>query len=1080
MARLKPVNLRAMTAATTLVANALWATDSLADSRATLTIGWALAPPVFEIGPERDYTGYSVELARLLGEAIEHDVQIRPYDSISALAEAQISGETDMLAAAPDFEIFRQTGVISQPVGDSRYVLFALAARLDNLKAAAENSLRVSVMPGRPPEVDDYMAHQIEVPISSPGEGLLALLSQDIDAVLFPEETVHAWTYRAGLDHLVLPSREPVAEVPRVVVLHQSRSELLPLINTAIDNLEADGSLPELRRRYLMEHFEPEPEVLTVGIPEINTDLDLAPYYLLQEDGEYSGFAIELFQKLAARAGLKYEYRVMSFSEMAQGPVTSGVDIIPLFALPKDSHGLADYTLPTEELVITATVRSNEHISIQSLDELSGRSVGVLGGTFAHKMALKNGSLDVIAFEPGNYLLDALLDGSIDVVLKTKGYTTSTAQRRGLSESMQELATELLRSERGILLRFGLGEVRERLNMAIGSYLLSDDYATLKQKYFAAPVFWTAERQRIALASLAAAAMLILAFGSALVMSDRARRRATLAHGEAKLAHNVAERARREAENSRRQAEVRAAETIDATTQLRAVMDAAQSGILGMNRDGKIVIANPVARAMIGVGDSVDSIDWPSDISFFNAGQFQALVGEAHPVNRALAEDRLSGDVFLMSDAADGERRSVRLASTSLPREVSPEIGTVLVIDDVTEQERDRIRVERYDRLSMVGQLTGGVAHDFNNLLAVILSRQELLRDDIADEALLSHIDASISAASRGADLTRSMLAFARKAPLQPRRLDINRMVRETRDLTERTIASNITVETALMDGLWSIEVDAGAAESALLNLILNARDAMPDGGTLSITTSHVEITENSSDIPDTIQPGRYVVLSVTDTGHGINAENLTRIFEPFFTTKAPGQGSGLGLSMIQGFMEQSGGGATVSSEMGKGTSFRLYFPSGTTAPASADVIRTHSRTSRRQAPQPTGHRILLAEDNVDVLAVLGTMLNNAGYAVTEANSADQALAIIERNPHFDLLLTDVMMPGTLNGADLANILRERSPELPVITMSGYSDADAAIGVTGPGSLQLAKPVSRSDLLHAINEVLEDSVTMSG
>ena len=1080
MARLKPINLRAMTAVAIVVANTLWAKDAHADSRATLTIGWALAPPVFEIGPERDYTGYSVELARLLGEAIEHDVQIRTYDSISALAEAQISGETDMLAGAPDFEIFRQTGVFSKPVGTSRYVLFALAARLDNLKATVDDSLRVSVMPGRPPEVDDYMANQIEVPISSPGEGLLALLSRDIDAVLFPEETVHAWTYRAGLDHLVLPSREPVAEVQRVVVLHQSRSDLLPLINAAIERLEADGSLPELRRRYLMEHFEPEPDVLTVGVPFIGKGVDLAPYFLLHENGDYTGFAIELFQKLAARAGLTYRFQAMSFADMAKGPIASGVDIVPLFVLPTDSHGFADYTLPTEELFITATVRAKEGMVIQSLDDLSGHRVGVLGGTFAHKMLLRDESLEVITLDPGDDLLNALLDGNVDAVLESKGYTTSIAQRRGLSASVKELPTELFRSERGILLRFGLGEVRERLNMAIGSYLLSDDYATLRQKYFAAPVFWTAERQRIALASLAAAAMLILAFGSALVMSDRARRRATLAHGEAKLAHNVAERARREAETSRRQAEVRAAETIDATSQLRAVMDAAQSGILGMNRDGKIVIANPVARAMIGVGDSVDSLDWPSDISFFKADQSQALVGKEHPVNRALAEDRFSGDVFLMSGAADGELRSVRLASTSLPREASPEIGTVLVIDDVTEQERDRIRVERYDRLSMVGQLTGGVAHDFNNLLAVILSRQELLRDDISDKALLRHIDASIGAASRGADLTRSMLAFARKAPLQPRRLDINKMVSETREWTERTIASNITVETALMDGLWSIEVDAGAAESALLNLILNARDAMPDGGTLCITTSHVEITENSSDIPDTIQPGRYVVLSVTDTGHGITAENLTRIFEPFFTTKAPGQGSGLGLSMIQGFMEQSGGGATVSSEIGKGTSFRLYFPTRTTAPATATSIEAHKRTSGRHAPRPTGHRILLAEDNVEVLAVLGTILNNAGYAVTKANSADQALAIIERNPHFDLLLTDVMMPGTLNGADLANILRERAPELPVITMSGYSDAGTADGVTGPGSLQLAKPVSRSDLLHAINEALEDSLTMSG
>ncbi|WP_169727458.1 transporter substrate-binding domain-containing protein [Granulosicoccus antarcticus] len=1071
---MEPITFRAIAAMVILVAATLWVTNARSDSEATLKIGWTLAPPVFEIGSNGEYTGYSVEFARLLGKQIGRNVQIQIFDNITALVDAQISGETDMLAGAPDLAIFNQSNVFSQSVGTSRYALFGLSSRLDDLDTSLDGSLRVSVLPGRPTGVDEYLKHQIEVPISSPGEGLLALLAQDIDAVIFPEDSVQTWTYRAGLDHLILPISEPVAEVQRVVALHNSHADLLPSINTAINRMEADGSLPELRRRYLMEHFEPEPEVLKVGIPQIVEGLEFAPYFLLEEDEEYTGFAIELFQKLAERAGLNYRFEVISFADMTQGPNASGVDLIPLFALPTDSRGLADHTLPTEELLVTATVRRNEREETLSLGDISGHKVGVLGGTFGHRMALKDKTLDVITFEPGDYLLDALLDRSIDVVLKTKGYTSASAERRELSAEILELTPELYRSERGILLRFGLGKVRERLNTAIGSYLLSDDYATLRQKYFGAPVFWTAGRQRIAIAGLLAAAMLILAFGSALIMSDRARRRAKAAHGEAKLAHDEAERARREAETLRNHAEDRTAETLNATSQLRAVMDAAQSGILGMNRNGEIVFANPVAREMIGIDDSSTPINWPSDVLFFNAGQTQALVGVENPVNRALSKDHQAVGVFLMSGAATEEMRSVRLASTSLPRKASPEIGTVLVIEDVTEHERDRSRVEHYDRLSMVGQLTGGVAHDFNNLLAVILSRQELLRDNISNEVHLEHIDASIGAASRGADLTRSMLAFARKAPLQPRRVDVNEMVRETRDWTVRTIATNISVETTLTEELWPIEVDVGATESALLNLILNARDAMPDGGTLTITTTGVDITESTSDYPDTIQTGPYVVLSVTDTGHGIAAENLSRIFEPFFTTKAPGQGSGLGLSMIQGFMEQSKGGAAVTSETGKGTTFELFFPASTTA------VDAEPKYSVGKALEPTGQRILLVEDTAEVLDVLEAMLSSAGYAVTTADTADQALIIIESNQDFDLLLTDVMMPGRMNGVDLATILRKRCPELPVITMSGYSDFCVADEMVGGGNLQLSKPVSRSDLLCAISEALEGSLTVPG
>lgn len=377
---------------------------------------------------------------------------------------------------------------------------------------------------------------------------------------------------------------------------------------------------------------------------------------------------------------------------------------------------------------------------------------------------------------------------------------------------------------------------------------------------------------------------------------------------------------------------------------------------------------------------------------------------------------------------------------------------------------------QRAQKHESIGQLTGGVAHDFNNLLSIVMGNLEILRDDIDAPEQRRLIDSSLGATRRGADLTRSMLAFARKSHLEPSLIALNDLVEETRDWAGRTLPANIEIETTLFDGLWPVEADSSSTQSALLNLIVNARDAMPDGGKLMIETTNLHVDEQfEADRQDRLAPGRYVVLSVRDSGQGIPLEQLSLVFEPFFSTKPPGAGSGLGLSMVQGFMQQSGGAVRLHSEPGIGTTFKLFFRAkpgqshGDLAPES--VADEHTTD---------GKRLLLVEDEPEVLKSLVSMLQRAGYSVTPVQTGDDARAVFERDPSYDLLLTDIVMPGNLQGIALSRVLRTHRPDLPVVFMSGYSSEAAVHGNSlSPEDIRLMKPFSRSDLLAAIARSLE-------
>jgi len=381
------------------------------------------------------------------------------------------------------------------------------------------------------------------------------------------------------------------------------------------------------------------------------------------------------------------------------------------------------------------------------------------------------------------------------------------------------------------------------------------------------------------------------------------------------------------------------------------------------------------------------------------------------------------------------------------------------------ELEKQREVAYRAQKNETLGQLTGGVAHDFNNLLAAILANLELITLEKLSPMQRESLDAAIDASQRGADLTNNMLSFARQAPLTPEMLCLNDVVQAAQSLIERTLPATLTVSLKLDDSLNSVSADRGSTESALLNLILNARDAMDDQGLLTVTTTTVMLHHNEVN-PELseLSAGVYSVLSVSDTGPGIPTEHLQDIFEPFYTTKPPGKGSGLGLSMIMGFIQQSGGAITVENNYEKGTTISLYFPAVNSQQSVPASLTTATVATASDA------RILFAEDESAVRNALTQILSNSGYQVTSVSSGDEALAVFtDDKTYFDLLITDIVMHGNLQGPELCAAVKKLKPDLPVVFITGYTHHD----LTESEEMVVNKPVKRSELIKAIEMALK-------
>ncbi|RUO66352.1 PAS domain S-box-containing protein [Pseudidiomarina planktonica] len=392
-------------------------------------------------------------------------------------------------------------------------------------------------------------------------------------------------------------------------------------------------------------------------------------------------------------------------------------------------------------------------------------------------------------------------------------------------------------------------------------------------------------------------------------------------------------------------------------------------------------------------------------------------------------------------------------------------VGSML---DITERMELAEKLRESQKLEAVGHLTGGVAHDFNNLLTVILGNAEMMAELATDPEQKLMAEMTVSAATRGAELTSRLLAFARRQPLDPKPTDINQLVESMRELVRRTLPENIQLEFSSAADLGVAELDANELDTALLNLIVNARDAMPGGGKLTIETANAMLDQHYAERHAEVTPGEYIMICVSDTGVGMSPEVARRVFEPFFTTKSLGKGSGLGLSMVFGFTKQSGGHINIYSEPNEGTSVKLYFP------RVRGMQQTRYQPASDSSPQGGKEHILIAEDDSLVLQHLERQLRSLGYQVTAVSSGPDALQALATNNNIDLLLTDIVMPGGMNGRELADSVVKTHPSLKVLFTSGYSE-NAIIhhGRLDQGVELLSKPYTRLELATKVRQVLD-------
>lgn len=494
---------------------------------------------------------------------------------------------------------------------------------------------------------------------------------------------------------------------------------------------------------------------------------------------------------------------------------------------------------------------------------------------------------------------------------------------------------------------------------------------------------------------------------------------------------------------ARRAQEVR----LDREKRLSLILDNSVTGIITMGENGLIESINPAVEQIFGYSkDELTGRDisqlMPEPYRSRHAGYIARYLrtGEARIIGIGREAEGLH---------KDGRRFPIELGVSEMMLD-GRRVFTGMV-QDISKRKQTEDDLRQALKMEAVGQLTGGMAHDFNNLLAVYISNLEMLKDQLPPEGDAARMARrALQAAEQGALLTDRLLAFSRKQQLQPTLHQLNHLISGMAGLLRSSLGAAISVKLQLAADLWPTYVDAGQLENALLNLALNARDAMNGGGTLTVETANTTLDQDYARSRGGVVPGDYVVLSVIDTGVGMAAEMLEHVFEPFFTTKDAGEGSGLGLSMVYGFASQSGGHAAIESESGEGTSVRIYLPralgeapTGPPAPAPAEDIMAPAPAGNSKGPAQT---VLVVEDYDDLRDTAVELFASFGFTALEARDGHAALGVLEKNPQVALLFTDVVLPGGMSGIDLAHEARGRYPELKVLLTSGYTAHALAAG----------------------------------
>lgn len=499
--------------------------------------------------------------------------------------------------------------------------------------------------------------------------------------------------------------------------------------------------------------------------------------------------------------------------------------------------------------------------------------------------------------------------------------------------------------------------------------------------------------------------------------------------------------------------------------QLAEIVEFSDDGIIGKDLNSMVTSWNTGAERIFG----------------YSA---QEMIGQS--ITILIPPDRLEEEAQIISKVKQGENidhfETVRIRKDGKPIDISVTvspiknekneiIGASKIARDITEKKHLENQLRQSQKLSAIGQLTGGVAHDFNNLLGIILGNMDLLERNLTgNEEGLKRVKNTLNAATRGADLTKRLLAFSRMQHLNPTPTVLADCINNVVEMATRILGGNIEIICKLDPSIPSAMIDATELENALLNLAINARDAMPNGGTLVFTTKLLNLDENYLSVQaGEIQPGTYAGISVTDTGEGMPPEIIEHVFEPFFTTKERGKGTGMGLAMVYGFIKQSGGVVRIYSEVHKGTTFSLYLPL-----ANASDIKKEEG-EELIAQQTFSGKALVVDDEMDLLEIASVYLNEMGFEILHATNGDRALEIIQQMPDIDLLVTDIIMPGGINGTELAKKARQLRPDMAVVLTSGFPAETLSDKSKNIEEILINKPYSRDLFASKISRAMQNA-----
>jgi two-component system cell cycle sensor histidine kinase/response regulator CckA len=507
---------------------------------------------------------------------------------------------------------------------------------------------------------------------------------------------------------------------------------------------------------------------------------------------------------------------------------------------------------------------------------------------------------------------------------------------------------------------------------------------------------------------------------------------------------------------------------------LKAILESLETGVVACDGDGLLTLFNRASRDLHGLPEELLPPErWAEHYGLFQSDGKTPLGRESIPLHRALHGERVRNAEIVIVPRR-GTARTVLAGGQPITDAEGRRLGAVVVLHDITERKLLETQLRQAQKMEAIGRLAGGVAHDFNNLLNVILGYGEMLLEKLPEGDPSRHKLVEIrSAANRAAGLTRQLLAFSRKQVIEPRVIDLNSLIADMEKMMRRLIGEDIELLTRPAPGLGRVRADPGQIEQILMNLAVNARDAMPDGGRLILETANADLEESFARQHPGARPGRFVTFVVTDTGVGMDAEVQSHLFEPFFTTKDQGKGTGLGLATVYGIVKQSEGYITVRSEPGRGATFTIYLPR-------VDAPSDRAPTRAPAVSAGGTETLLVVEDESTVRDLLGEILQGLGYTVLSTGDVDEALAIVrDRREPIHLLITDVVMPK-MNGRELARRITALRADLKVIYMSGY--ADSAIihqGILESGAAFIQKPFSLTTVAQRIREILDGPAARS-